>query len=239
MPPSLASPVSGEGQWTSDVWRVLTAYFSLIIVTTVLSGPFTHTYVARYDRFLSVLHSLGHVGFLSFSPTGYHCNWRLNHHKEPHVSLMKEPIVWGGCTRTGWPPCDCNHRSGGDHTHPPRVLTPYVPFPSSHPLCRYAPSCLNEGGTTPMMDTRGVRRVEWEGQRAVGWGGSLHSPYNRPTSVSIVIYPSHSCSFLPHTPHARRVSLGSFLPSVTPPGAYGQEGTCEWWILLWFSSYIF
>ena len=87
-----------------------------------------------------------------------------------------------------------------------------------------------------MMDTRGVRRVEWEGQRAVGWGGSLHSPYNRPTSVSIVIYPSHSCSFLPHTPHARRVSLGSFLPSVTPPGAYGQEGTCEWWILLWFST---
>ena len=88
-----------------------------------------------------------------------------------------------------------------------------------------------------MSETNGV--TEWEGQRAVGWGGSLHSPYNRPTSVSIVIYPSHSCSFLPHTPHARRVSLGSFLPSVTPPGAYGQEGTCEWWILLWFSSYIF
>ena len=60
MPPSLASPVSGEGQWTSDVWRVLTAYFSLIIVTTVLSGPFTHTYVARYDRFLSFFIRLSH-----------------------------------------------------------------------------------------------------------------------------------------------------------------------------------
>ena len=47
MPPSLASPVSGEGQWTSDVWRVLTAYFSLIIVTTVLSGPFRHDHQSQ------------------------------------------------------------------------------------------------------------------------------------------------------------------------------------------------